>query len=101
VLGALDDKIALNHRMNATLEAMARALFKSWFVDFDPVHAKMEGRTPYSMDAATAALFPAAFTDSPLGPIPAGWHVVTVVEVAELNGWTLPCSFVLPALLPW
>ncbi len=74
VLGALDDKIELNRQMNATLEAMARALFQSWFVDFDPVRTKMEGRTPYGMDAATAALFPAAFTDSPLGPIPEGWH---------------------------
>jgi len=73
VLGALDDKIELNRRMNATLEAMARALFTSWFVDFDPVRAKMEGRTPYGMDAATAALFPAV-TDSPLSPIPVGWH---------------------------
>gem|GEM_PF-2101922 len=58
VLGALDDKIELNRRMNATLEAMARALFQSWFVDFD---------------RATAALFPDAFQDSELGPIPKGW----------------------------
>ncbi len=85
VLGALDDKIELNRRMNATLEAMARALFKSWFVDFDPVRAKMEGRTPYGMDAATAALFPAAFTDSPLGPIPVGWHVASLPDVIAVN----------------
>ncbi len=75
VLGALDDKIELNRRMNATLEAMARALFKSWFVDFDPVRARMDGRTPYGMGAATAALFPDAFEDSLLGLIPQGWDV--------------------------
>jgi type I restriction enzyme S subunit len=70
VLGALDDKIELNRRMNATLEAMARALFQSWFVDFDPVRAKLEGRPPAALDPATAALFPDSFQDSPLGPIP-------------------------------
>ena len=61
VLGDLDDKIELNRRMNATLEAMARALFQSWFVDFDPVRAKMDGRKPEGMDDATAALFPSSF----------------------------------------
>jgi len=85
VLGALDDKIELNRRMNATLEAMARALFTSWFVDFDPVRAKSEGRTPYGMDAATASLFPATFTDSPLGPIPAGWRVAPLPNVVAVN----------------
>ena len=64
VLGALDDKIEVNRRMNATLEAMARALFQSWFVDFDPVRAKSEGRHPEGMDADTAALFPAEYEDS-------------------------------------
>ena len=73
VLGALDDKIELNRRMNATLEAMARALFQSWFVDFDPVRAKLDGRHPAGLDPATAALFPAHFQDSPLGHIPQGW----------------------------
>jgi restriction endonuclease S subunit len=76
VLGALDDKIELNRRMNATLEAMARALFQSWFVDFDPVRAKLEGRPPAALDPATAALFPDSFQDSPLGPIPQGWSLV-------------------------
>lgn len=85
VLGALDDKIELNRRMNATLEAMARALFKSWFVDFDPVRAKMEGRAPYGMDTATAALFPAAFADSPLGPIPQGWHTGSLGEAIAIS----------------
>lgn len=85
VLGALDDKIELNRRMNATLETMARALFQSWFVDFDPVRAKMEGRAPYGMDAATAALFPAAFTDSSLGPIPAGWQTGILGEAIAIG----------------
>ncbi len=65
VLGALDDKIELNRRMNATLEAMARALFQSWFVDFDPVRAKLDGRHPAALDPATAALFPEHLQDSP------------------------------------
>ena len=75
VLGALDDKIELNRRMNATLEAMARALFQSWFVDFDPVRAKLDGRPPAALDPATAALFPDSFQDSPIGPVPKGWKV--------------------------
>lgn len=87
VLGALDDKIELNRRMNATLEAMARALFKSWFVDFDPVRAKMEGKQPFGMDAATAALFPSCLIPSPLGDIPEGWNIVPVIDSAEfING---------------
>ena len=80
VLGALDDKIELNRRMNATLEAMARALFQSWFVDFDPVRAKLDGRPPTALDPATAALFPEHLEDSPLGHIPKGWKAGTVVE---------------------
>jgi type I restriction enzyme, S subunit len=83
VLGALDDKIELNRRMNATLEAMARALFQSWFVDFDPVRAKLDGRQPNGIDEATAALFPAAFQDSLLGPIPQGWTVNTIKNRAS------------------
>src|SRR5206468_11238048 len=75
VLGALDDKIELNRRMNATLEAMAQALFQSWFVDFDPVRAKLDGRQLVGLDKATAALFPATFQDSSLGGIPHGWEV--------------------------
>ncbi len=73
ILGALDDKIELNRRTNETLEAMARAIFKSWFVDFDPVRAKAAGRDP-ALPAAIAALFPDSFEDSKLGPIPVGWH---------------------------
>ena len=83
ILGTLDDKIELNRQMNETLEAIARAIFKSWFVDFAPVRAKMEGRMPAGMDAATATLFPSAFQDSPLGKIPEGWEVGTLDEIAE------------------
>jgi type I restriction enzyme S subunit len=86
ILGTLDDKIELNRRMNETLEAMARALFKSWFVDFDPVHAKAQGRKPAGMDAATAALFPSEFQDSDLGPIPKGWRATTLGAEAERCG---------------
>jgi type I restriction enzyme S subunit len=75
ILGMLDEKIELNRYMNETLEAMACATFKSWFLDFDPVHTKAEARQPYRMDAATAALFPDSFDDSPLGKIPSGWKV--------------------------
>ncbi len=83
VLGALDDKIDLNRQMNATLEAMARALFQSWFVDFDPVRAKMEGRQPAGMDAESAALFPEHFEDSELGEIPRGWEVANLGSVLD------------------
>ena len=75
VLGTLDDKIELNRRMNATLGAMARTLFQSWFVDFDPVRAKLDGRQPFGLDEMTAALFPANFQDSSIGPVPKGWKV--------------------------
>jgi type I restriction enzyme, S subunit len=80
ILGTLDDKIELNRRMNETLEEMARTLFKSWFVDFDPVRAKLDGRQPAGMDAETAALFPAEFQDSELGKIPKGWEVKKLGE---------------------
>jgi type I restriction enzyme S subunit len=84
ILGTLDDKIEQARRMNATLEAIARALFRSWFVDFDPVRAKADGRDPPGMDTTTAALFPAAFEDSPLGKVPRGWRVGTVGDTMEL-----------------
>jgi len=84
ILGTLDDKIELNRRMNQTLEEMARALFKSWFVDFDPVRAKSEGRDPVGMDGETASLFPDGFEDSELGPIPRGWTVTALSTVVEL-----------------
>ena len=84
ILGTLDDKIELNRQMNRTLEDMARAIFKSWFVDFDPVHAKARGAPPAGMDAATAALFPSEFEDSALGPIPKGWQVGQIRDVAHI-----------------
>lgn len=92
ILGTLDDKIELNRRMNETLEEMARALFKSWFVDFDPVRAKMEGRQPFSMDDETAALFPDSFEDSPLGEIPKGWNIASIGEVVKVMGGGTPST---------
>jgi type I restriction enzyme, S subunit len=84
ILGTLDDKIELNRRMNATLEAMARAIFQNWFVDFDPVRAKLDGRKPAGLDATTAALFPAHFQESSLGHIPQGWEVCPLADKIEL-----------------
>lgn len=90
MLGALDDKIGLNRRMNATLEAMARALFQSWFVDFDPVRAKLDGRQPYALDPATAALFPNHLEETALGHTPKGWEVRGLDKTAHyLNGLAL------------
>ena len=83
ILGTLDDKIELNRRMNETLEAMARALFKSWFVDFDPVRAKAEGRDP-GLPHPLADIFPASFEDSELGDIPKGWEVRALGDLLEL-----------------
>lgn len=88
ILGALDDRIELNCRMNHTLEAMARALFKSWFVDFDPVRAKMEGRDT-GLPRGIAVLFPDRLTDSELGQIPEGWVVSEIgAEVDAVGGAT-------------
>ena len=83
ILGTLDDKIELNRQMNETLEAMARALFKSWFVDFDPVRAKTEGRDT-GLPKPLADLFPDFFEDSELGEIPKGWQVGPILETARL-----------------
>ncbi len=88
ILGTLDDKIELNRRTNETLEAIARALFKSWFVDFDPVRAKAEGRDP-GLPAHLADLFPDSFEDSELGEIPKGWHTAAVSDLADVNARTL------------
>jgi type I restriction enzyme, S subunit len=82
ILGTLDDKIELDRRMNETLEAIARALFKSWFIDFDPVRAKSEGRDP-GLPPHLADLFPDSFEDSELGEIPKGWRVAGFGDVAE------------------
>lgn len=87
---ALDDRIDLLRQTNATLESIAQTLFKSWFIDFDPVRAKAEGREPEGMDADTAALFPDEFEESALGLIPKGWRAGALSEIAELNSrsWT-------------
>ena len=89
-LGALDDRIAILRESNATLEEIAQALFKSWFVDFDPVRAKMEGGRPEGMDEATAALFPDSFEESVLGLVPKGWRAGTLADLSALNpeSWT-------------
>jgi len=95
ILGTLDDKIELNRRMSETLEAIARALFKSWFVDFDPVRAKMEGRwrrgqSLPGLPAHLYDLFPDRLVDSELGEIPEGWEVRSLDEIARfLNGLAL------------
>ena len=89
ILGTLDDKIELNRRMNETLEAMARALFKSWFVDFDPVRAKMAGRDT-GLPKHLADLFPDRLVESELGEIPEGWEVMALDTIADFrNGLAL------------
>ncbi len=84
VLGALDDRIALLRETNTTLEAIAQTLFKSWFVDFDPVHAKQQGHEPEGMDSETAALFPDSFEESELGLVPRGWQIGNVADIGEV-----------------
>jgi type I restriction enzyme, S subunit len=90
VLGSLDERITLLRETNATLEAIAQALFKSWFVDFDPVRAKRDGRVPEGMDEATAALFPNSFEDSELGEVPRGWRVMPIGDAVETVGGATP-----------
>lgn len=90
VLQALDDRIDLLRQTNATLESIAQALFKSWFIDFDPVRAQAEGREPEGMDAATAALFPAEFEESALGLIPKGWEVAPIGDLVVAVGGSTP-----------
>ena len=85
ILSALDNRISLLRETNTTLEAIAQTLFKSWFVDFDPVKAKAEGRLPEGMDEATAALFGSEFEESALGLIPKGWKCLTLAEAYEIN----------------
>jgi len=89
-LAKFDDRITLLRETNTTLEAIAQALFKSWFVDFDPVHAKMQGRAPEGMIEATAALFPGSFEESELGAVPKGWRVMPVGDVVETVGGATP-----------
>lgn len=90
MLGSLDDRITLLHETNKTLESIAQAIFKSWFVDFDPVRAKMEGRQPEGMDEATAALFPDSFEESELGLVPTGWTTQSVANVIDTAGGATP-----------
>jgi type I restriction enzyme S subunit len=84
VLGSLDDKIEVNRRMSETLEGIARAIFKSWFVDFDPVRAKMEGRDP-SLAPDIAALFPDRLVETDKGETPERWESRPISDLAELN----------------
>jgi len=91
VLRPLDDKIELNRRMNETLDAIARALFKSWFIDFEPVRAKAEGRDT-GLPKPIADLFPNRLVDSELGEIPEGWDVATVAALANVVGGSTPST---------
>lgn len=88
-LSVIDDRITLLRETNATLEAIAQALFKSWFVDFDPVRAKMEGRAPEGMDEATAALFPDSLDETELGVVPRGWHATTLADLISQSGGSI------------
>lgn len=92
ILGTLDDKIELNRRMNETLESIARAIFTSWFIDFDPVRAKAEGRQPEGMDAATAALFPSEFEEVEGQEIPKGWQIKPIGDILEVKGGSTPST---------
>lgn len=88
MLAALEDRIALLRETNTTLEAIAQALFKFWFVDFDPVHAKQQGREPEGMDATSASLFPDSFEESELGLVPKGWQIKSIGDISQiLNGF--------------
>lgn len=84
ILEAFDDKIELNRRMNETLETMARTLFRSWFIDFDPVHAKASGQSR-NLATQTAKLFPDRFVNSPLGKVPEGWRAVPIPYAFDVN----------------
>lgn len=105
VIFALDDRVALLRESNATLEAIAQALFKSWFVDFDPVRAKAEGREPEGLDSDTAALFPDGFQESELGLVPRGWSVKPIGDVVNCVGGGTPDTkdpeYWFPAEFPW
>ncbi|NPV81562.1 MAG: restriction endonuclease subunit S [Firmicutes bacterium] len=85
ILGALDDKIELNRRMNQVLEAMARAIFKSWFIDFDPVRAKAAGRQPAGLAPHIAELFPDSFEESQIGEVPKGWCIYPLPALIDIN----------------
>ncbi len=91
ILGTLDDKIELNRRMNRTLEKMATAIFKSWFIDFDPVRAKVEGQDT-GLPKEIADLFPDSFEDSEIGPIPKGWDLKPIGEAVRCVGGATPST---------
>lgn len=91
ILGKLDDKIEMNRRMNETLQSIARALFKSWFVDFDPVRAKAQGRNP-GLPTPLADFFPDSFEESELGQVPKGWRVASIGELARIVGGSTPST---------
>ena len=104
IFDALDNRITLLRETNATLEALAQAIFKSWFVDFEPVRAKMEGRAPEGMDEATAALFPGSFEESELGQVPKGWRACSFIETISVIGGGTPKTSVLEYWngdIPW
>jgi len=91
ILGTLDDKIETNRKMNTTLESIAQTFFQSWFVNFDPVHAKSKGRNP-GLPSEVADLFPDEFQDSELGSIPRGWGVKSIGEISEIIGGGTPST---------
>lgn len=92
ILGALDDKIELNRTMNRTLEAMARAIFKSWFIDFDPVRAKAAGQKPAGLKPDIAALFPDSFEQTDQGEIPTSWRVSPIGDMVQVLGGGTPST---------
>lgn len=92
ILFSLDQKIEANNALSKTLEDIAQTIFKSWFIDFDPVKAKMAGEKPVGMDAATAALFPDSMQESELGLIPKGWDVSPVGNAIDVGGGTTPST---------
>ncbi len=91
-LSILDDKIDLNRQMNRTLESLAAALFRAWFVDFEPVRGRAEGRPPLGIDAETAALFPDRLVPSEVGEIPEGWEISSIGELASILGGSTPST---------
>ncbi|MEF1290085.1 restriction endonuclease subunit S [Vibrio sp. M260118] len=104
ILNSFRDKVRLNNRTNRTLEEMAQAIFKSWFVDFDPVKAKMNGELPDGMDAATASLFPEKLVDSELGLIPEGWEAKPLGDYLTIKRGGSPRpikEFIVPDGYPW
>lgn len=90
LLGAIDDKIDLNRKMNRALEGMARAVFKSWFVDFDPVVTKAAGKPPFGLSPSVAALFTSEFIESDRGPVPRGWRLVPFAVLVDIVGGGTP-----------